>query len=99
MIRSRRGDLARLLAIALAVCLLALQHPASIGGGPLDPDETIGPTGPPLPRPDSPREAIAFRPMQWRHENGWVPENGLIDRRRPADPMPAHPQGPGFSRA
>ena len=48
MIRSRRGDLARLLAIALAVCLLALQHPASIGGGPVDPDEAIGPTGQPL---------------------------------------------------
>jgi len=59
--------------VTFGVCLLVLQFPAAVGQG-IDPDQA----GRPTPRPDSPGQAIAFRQLQWKNENGW---NRLISRR------------------
>src|SRR5256885_8163422 len=87
-----RAGVGRFVAVALSLCLFAVERPQLASGG-IDPDDVVGPTGQPLPRPDSPGEAIAFRQLQWRDEHGWFPENGLVEARSHARAMRASRRG------
>ena len=61
--RPRRKVVARLLGLILATVVLAMQLPASSAVF-VDPDEAAEGGGRPMPRPDSPGEANAFRQLQ-----------------------------------
>ena len=84
----RRLAHARLLGFVLATFVLALQFPASSGGF-VDPDLLEEGGGRPMPRPDSPGAANAFRQLQWNNEYGWFPENGLVEAKIHANAMRA----------
>src|SRR5258706_16433561 len=73
------------LCLTAAVCLLAIQAPVPTGPG-IDPDDVRASLGRPLPRPDAPAAAIAFRQLQWRGHT------------RPG-PAPRAPGGGGGLRA
>src|SRR4051794_22079591 len=78
----------RLLGLALTACLLAAQHPVSLAGR-IDPDEMEEGGARPMPRPDSPAEAVAFRQLQWKNERGTYPANALLHAKGQADAMRA----------
>ena len=84
----RRRVVARLLGLVLATCVLAMQLPSSSASF-VDPDEAGEGRGRPMPRPDSPGAAVAFRQLQWNNEYGWIPENGLVEGRMHANAMRA----------
>ena len=74
----RRVVSSRLFLLALAICCVALQFPAASAGF-VDPDFAEEHGSRPMPRPDSPGAANAFRQLQWNDERGWFPENGLVE--------------------
>ena len=84
----RRFADGRLLGFVLAILVLAMQFPASSGGF-VDPDLLEKGGGRPMPRPDSPGAANAFRQLQWNNEYGWFPENGLVEAKIHANAMRA----------
>ena len=84
----RRLAVTRLLGLVLATWLLAMQLPSSASSF-VDPDEAEGASERPMPRPDSPGEANAFRQLQWKNEFGWIPANGLVEGKRHANAMRA----------
>ena len=78
--------------------VLALQFPATAGGF-VDPDMLEEGGGRPMPRPDSPGAANAFRQLQWNNEYGWFPENGLVEAKRHANAMRARGRSAMFPGA
>src|SRR5207237_7714988 len=73
--------------LAAVVCLLAIQIPVvPRDTGDPDRDEV---RGRPLPRPDAPAAAIAFRHLQWRDVRGEIPANGLVRAKAHLDALRA----------
>src|SRR5712671_6282291 len=68
------------LCLTAAVCLLAIQAPVPTGPG-IDPDDVRASLGRPLPRPDAPAAAIAFRQLQWQDHHGSYRANGLMEAK------------------
>ena len=73
MTRLRRAVSSRLCLLALAIGCVAMQFPAASAGF-VDPDFAEEHGSRPMPRPDSPGAANAFRQLQWNNEFGWFPE-------------------------
>ena len=78
----------RIATLLLGVCLLGMQGlvTRSTPFERVEEDDASW-NGRPLPRPDSPGEAMAFRLRQWRDENGVYPANALVGAKAHVDRM------------
>jgi len=95
---TRRDAATRLGGLIVAVLLLAIQvsFPASAG---VDPDAPEERGGRPMPRPDAPAEAVAFRQLQWKNEHGVFGVNALVEAKAHADAMRAQARAARFPAA
>src|SRR3954465_7675398 len=85
--------LTRIVSLTFLAGVCAGQRPPGIRPGAMDPDAFEHRVGRPLPRPDSPGEAIAFRQLQWRDENGRYAAMALLDAKAHVDRMRARARG------
>jgi photosystem II stability/assembly factor-like uncharacterized protein len=78
-------------ALVCVCCLLVVQTGERTfnGAGGDDPDALEEAGQMPMPRPDSPAEAMAFRLSQWRDEHGEYPPDGLVVAKAHVDAMRA----------
>jgi hypothetical protein len=81
----------RIVALLMGVCLLSALGPARFEDGDGDDDADAVWKGRPLPRPDSPGEAMAFRLRQWRDENGVYRATALVDAKAHVEAMRQQP--------
>ena len=88
MIASRGVAARRLAGLAVALCLLTIQLPASIAVF-VDPDEARPTMAGPPPRPDAPAAAVAFRQLQWKDRRGSYPANAFVEAKSHVDAMRA----------
>src|SRR5438445_960788 len=94
----RRVAATRLGGLVLGVCLLAIQLPQPVALG-IDPDDLHASRGRPLPSPDAPAAAVAFRQLQWKNERGSYPDNAFVEAKAHADAMRAYASARLFSAA